>query len=225
MDHNLGIASGPGYGDIGLPFTLMAGNTPPVVTTPILLPSGAREKYVPLTTAYAAWTAGNPIVAITAYKTPGSRIASLYEAGCFNIDAINWPAGTTLAQVQAAAAGTQFAFRRLLWSDKTTGSEDTLVGPGHEAGPAAETQLPVTPASQTFAPQAAGAYAKQFVLAGAIGAVAWSIPAGALPTGSTINASSGLTSGNAVAGTYNYTVEGVDSQGQRGRSSYTQVIT
>ena len=225
MDHKLGIASGPGVGNIPLPFTLFAGETPPVVTTPTLLPAGARAKYVPLGNTYGAWAAGQPITGITAYDTPGSVTAAIYKAGCFNVDAINWPAGTTMAQVQAASLGTNFEFRRLLYSDKPTGGENTLVGPGREAGPPPSVQLPLTPASQTFAPQAAGAYVKNFALTGAIGAVTYSVIAGALPTGATLNAATGATSGNATAGTFNYTIQGLDSQGQRGQSSYTQVIT
>lgn len=225
MEHNPGIAQGPGVGRVELSTPLILAETPPIVTTPILLPAGAKVKYTPLTTAYAAWTAGNPIIAITAYDVAGGKVDSVYRAGCFNIDKINWPANTTFAQVQTAAEGSPFEFRRLLYSDKPTGTEDTLVGPGHEAGPDQAAQLPITPASQTFAPQAAGAYAKDFDLPGAIGAVTWSIIAGALPTGTTINAATGITSGNAVAGTYNYTVQGLDSQGQRGQGVYTQVIT
>ena len=147
MDHNLGIASGPGVGNIGLPFTLIVGETPPVVTTPTLLPAGARAKYTPLGNTYSAWAAGQPITGITAYATPGSVTAAIYKAGCFNVDAINWPAGTTMAQVQAASLGTNFEFRRLLYSDKPTGGENTLVGPGREAGPPPAVQLPLTPAS------------------------------------------------------------------------------
>lgn len=225
MEHNPGIAQGPGVGMIDLSTPLLVGETPPVVTTPILLPAGARVKYTPLTSAYALWTAGNPIRAITAYDVVGGKVDAVYRAGCFNIDKINWPDGTTFAQVQAAAEDSSFEFRRLLWSDKPTGGEDSLVGPGHEAGPDQAVQLPLTPVSQTFAPQAAGAYAKDFDLAGAIGAVVFSVLEGALPTGATLNASTGVTSGNAVAGTYTYTIQGIDSQGQRGQASYTQVIT
>lgn len=225
MEHNPGIAQGPGVGRIDLSTPLILAETPPIVTTPIKLPSGARAKYTPLTTGYALWSAGNPIRAITVYDVVGDKVDSVYRAGCFNIDKINWPEGTTFAQVQAAAEDSPFEFRRLLWSDKPTGAEDTLVGPGHEAGPDQAVQLPLTPVSQTFAPQAAGAYAKDFNLPGAIGAVTFSVIAGALPTGTTMNASTGVTSGNAVAGTYNYTIQGIDSQGQRGQASYTQVIT
>ena len=225
MNHDPGIAQGPGVGRVDLSTPLIVAETPPIVTTPVLLPAGARDKYVPLGPGYAAWAAGDDIIAITVYATPGSVRASVYRAGCFNVDAVNWPADTTFAQVQAAAENSPFEFRRLLWSDKPSGAEDSLVGPGHEAGPDQAVQLPISPISQTFAPQAAGAYSKGFTLPGAIGAVTWTKLSGSLPAATTLNASTGVVSGTATAGSSTFTLEGVDSQGQRGQGTYTQVIT
>ena len=85
MDHNLGIASGPGVGNIGLPFTLIVGETPPVVTTPPLLPSGARAKYVPLGTptdsAMARCTSGvAPCSVLNARRPPDTRLPKRMNA-------------------------------------------------------------------------------------------------------------------------------------------------
>lgn len=111
---------------------LFAGETPAVGTVDVLLPSGAREQFVPLGTDYGAWEAGQTITGVTAYKVPGGTREAIYVSGCFNIDAIAWPAGTTEAQVQAGMALSQLKFRKLLYSDKRTGTEPA---PGGEAGP------------------------------------------------------------------------------------------
>ena len=47
---------------------LFAGETPAVGTVDVLLPSGAREQFVPLGTNYGAWEAGQTITGVTAYK-------------------------------------------------------------------------------------------------------------------------------------------------------------
>lgn len=92
---------------------------------PPVFPGASDGTYVP-------WVAGNPIAAITAYDIAvGSSRAAVYVAGCFNLDAIRWPTNTTEAQVQAAASN-MLVFRKLLWSDKRTGTEPA---PGTPAGP------------------------------------------------------------------------------------------
>ena len=126
-----GIAAVDDAGATAVP-QLFAGDTPPVVTTDVLLPAGAVAQYVPLGPGYAAWAAGDEIVALTAYASPGGVRAAVYQAGCFNLDAIAWPAGTTEAQVQAASQSSQLKFRKLLYSQYRTGDEGA---PGNEAGP------------------------------------------------------------------------------------------
>lgn len=111
---------------------LLAGETPSLGTIDVLMPAGARLQFEPLGTAYGLWAAGQPITGVTAYATPGGVRAAIYASGCFNLDAIKWPAGTTEAQVQAAQISSQCKFRKLLYSDKRTGTEPA---PGTTAGP------------------------------------------------------------------------------------------
>lgn len=119
---------------------LFAGDAPAPATIDILLTVATDPilQFVPLqrdgtTQAYEPWEAGNEIAAITAYGVPvgADQRAAVYVAGCFNLDAIRWPENTTEAQVQAAARG-MLVFRKLLWSDKRTGTEPA---PGTPAGP------------------------------------------------------------------------------------------
>lgn len=129
--NTMGIASSEDVGDTGVP-QLFAGDTPPVVHIDVLLPAGARLQYVPLGDAYGAWAAGQQVSGITAYATPGGVRAAIYVEGCFNLDAIAWPAGTTEAQIQAASITSNLKFRRPLYSNKRTGTEP---GPGKFDGP------------------------------------------------------------------------------------------
>lgn len=113
---------------------LFAAETPAPVTTDILFPAGAVGQFVPLTTGYATWdpASGDPIIAVTAYAVPGGTRAAVYHEACFNLDAIDWPAGTTEAQIQAATENSGLKFRKLLYSHKT---KTPRPAPGTPAGP------------------------------------------------------------------------------------------
>lgn len=118
---------------------LFAGDAPAPSTIDVALTvaTTALVQFQPLqrnatTAVFEPWAAGNEIAAITGYGVPiGTSRAAVYVAGCFNIDAIAWPDATTEAQVQAASSG-MLVFRKLLWSDKRTGTEPA---PGTPAGP------------------------------------------------------------------------------------------
>lgn len=131
MPYDIHYASGPNEGSVEVP-QLFAGETPPVSTRDVLLPAGAVAQFAPLGPGYAPWAAGDAVVAVAAYAHPGGGRAAVYDGGCFNIDAIAWPAGTTEAQVQAASETGLLKFRKLLYSQKRTGSEPA---PGTPAGP------------------------------------------------------------------------------------------
>jgi hypothetical protein len=121
--------------------SIMAGDTPPVATRDLLLVAalGAIPQYTPLsfaTGAYKVWAAGENIVAMTGYAVPDQAVdqrAACYTAGMFNIDAVNWPAGTTETQVAAATINSQVQFRKHLYSDKRVTKSGVLVGPAFEA--------------------------------------------------------------------------------------------
>lgn len=113
---------------------LFAAETPAPVTTDILFPAGAVGQFVPLAAGYAPWdpASGDPILAVTAYAVPGGTRAAVYHEGCFNLDAIDWPTGTTEAQIQAATENSGLKFRKLLYSHK---SKAPRPAPGTPAGP------------------------------------------------------------------------------------------
>lgn len=123
---------------------IMAGDTPPLATRDVLFPLalGAIPQYTPLsyddvtTNAYKPWAAGEQIVGVTMYAIPDSAAdqrAAIATAGMFNIDAINWPAGTDEDEVAAATVNSQVQFRKLLYSDKRVDKSGLPVGPGNEA--------------------------------------------------------------------------------------------
>lgn len=120
--------------------SLFAGDAPAPATVDIAITVATNPilQFAPLqqdstTLAYEPWEAGNPIAAISAFALPvGAQRKAVYVAGCFNIDAIRWPASTTEAQVQAASSR-MLVFRKLLWSGQRTGTEPA---PGTPAGPA-----------------------------------------------------------------------------------------
>lgn len=137
------FAQGPSAEDGGLPLQLYAGDTPPVSTQDfsIAVTGTAIPQYTPLTRAtngtWSRWTAGNPVHGLAMYDIAvGTSRAAILTAAMLNIDAIAWPPGTTEAQALAAQSA-DIKYRKLLYSDKRTGSESTLVGPGFEAGPSA----------------------------------------------------------------------------------------
>ena len=140
-------ASGPGAEAIGLPPQLLAGDTPPVATQDILITVAgtALLAFAPLqrdgtTQAWEPWVAadGLPVSGVTCYPVAigASQRVAVYTEGMFNQDAINWPDGTTEAQIAAAMRG-DIKYRKLLYSNKRTGTEPTTAGPGSEAGPSA----------------------------------------------------------------------------------------
>lgn len=142
------IAQGPNEEAVSVP-QLIAGDTPAMVTRDVKVASaqGAFSQYVPLSFDavsgnYVAWAAGAEISAITAYAIPDlatDQRAAVYTGGCFNVDAINWPASTSEADVEAAmnAAGANslLVFRKLLYSDKRVAAAGLAVGPGSQPPP------------------------------------------------------------------------------------------
>lgn len=126
------------FADTTYPATqpLFAGDTPPVVTRDVLIPTalGAIPKHTPLqftAGAYAVWAAGAEIVGVTAYDIPDlaeNQRSAIYTAGMFNIDAIAWPNGTTEDQVAAASVSSQCQFRKLLYSDKRVAKSGLAAG-------------------------------------------------------------------------------------------------
>lgn len=128
---------------------LFAGDTPPVTTIDLKVAAsqGAIAQYAPLQYdpadgLYKAWAADAPISAVAAYPIPdlaADQRAALYIGGCFNIDAILWPEGTSeeavLKAMNHASANSKMVFRKVLFSDKRIAAGGLEVGPGDQPPP------------------------------------------------------------------------------------------
>lgn len=227
MDNEIHIASGPNEEVVGVD-TLLAGDVPAFGTRDAVFAASVGQ-YVPLDASLNTWAAGEPIAALSAFATVAGERKSIIISGCFNIDRINWPAGTTEAQVEAAmlAAGSNsnLVFRKLLYSDKRTGLESTLAGPGNEAG---KRVLGMTPAAGTLSPGATelAAYSRTFATSNGVGDSDYTLT-GTLPSGLTFNEETGVLSGTPADGTvgsYNFTVTGHDEDGNTITKSYTLAV-
>ena len=228
MAYDIHYASGANAEDTGLPPQLMAGDTPPVSTQdfPFSLAT-AIGQFVPLTRdgdSFEPWAAGDQVDGISAYDIPvGDSRAAVYTEGMFNIDALAWPEGTTEVEAMTAMTG-NVKYRKLLHSDKRTGNESLEVGPGNEAG---GVHVRLTPAGGTVSGVAANAaWVRNFTASKGTAPYTYAVTGGALPTGTSLNASTGATSGNATAaGTYNYTITATDADGNSVSGLYTTTIT
>ena len=230
MAYNIHYASGANAEDTGLPPQLMAGDTPAVVTQDfaITVSSAPIKQFTPLKIDggnYVPWTSGSEVAAIAPFDLPvGSYRKALYTAGMFNIDALNWPAGTTEAQADAAQTG-MVRYRKLLHSDKRTGNESENVGPGNEAG---QVVFDFTPSSGALSGTTEGANYSQSVSAtGGVGDKTYAVTDGALPAGVTIDPDTGALSGTVGAtaeGNYTFEITATDEAGNTGSAVYTLTV-
>ncbi|MFN0111095.1 MAG: putative Ig domain-containing protein [Blastocatellia bacterium] len=84
--------------------------------------------------------------------------------------------------------------------------------------------ITITPATLASG-QLGQPYSRQLTQTGGAGTIAWTISAGALPNGVTLNASTGLLSGTPVAsGSFTFTIKATDANGCMGTQGYTLVI-
>lgn len=229
MAYDIHYASGANAEDTGLPPQLMAGDTPPVSTQDFAFSlATAIGQFVPLTRvgdSFEPWAAGDQVDAISAYGIPvGDSRAAVYTEGMFNIDAINWPDGTTEVQAMTAMTG-DVKYRKLLYSDKRTGNESDEVGPGNEAGQAIVV-ITLTPASGALdGGTEAVAYNASITAAGGESPYGYAVSDGSLPAGLSLNASTGEITGTpTTAGTSNFDVTVTDANGATTTASYSIVV-
>lgn len=70
------------------------------------------------------------------------------------------------------------------------------------------------------------AWVRNFAASKGTAPYTYAVTGGALPTGTTLNASTGATSGNATAaGTYNYSITATDADGNTVTGLYSTTIT
>jgi len=232
-EFDIHYAEGPNGEDTGLPPQLMAGDTPAVVTQDykITVSGSTIKQFTPLKrdngAGFVPWTAGSSVDAIAAFDLPvGTYRKCLYTAGMFNIDAINWPEGTTEAQAELAQTG-MIRYRKLLYSDQRTGNESAYVGPGNEAGGqpfAFQADSATLPAS---AEGAAYSFDVDSILEGGSGVRTFSLDSGTFPSGVSINTSTGVISGTvgaSASGTYHPVIKVVDAEGNTISQTFTLVI-
>lgn len=230
MSDNIHIASGANVEDTALPPQFVAGDTPALVTSDVKLTvsGSAIPKYTPLkidSGNYVPWTAGAEVAAIAPFDLPvGTLRKALIFAGMFNIDAIKWPAGTTTAQAEAAQTG-MIRYRKLLYSDKRTGDESAYVGPGNEAG-----GQPLAIAAGALpggTESAAYSYDLDIRTSGGNGARTWALQSGTLPTGVSLNTSTGVVSGTvgaSASGSYSPVFKVTDEAGNTATATLSLTI-
>jgi uncharacterized repeat protein (TIGR01451 family) len=190
-------------------------SAPSAAVVPYTLPGAPAITAVTAGTAAATltWTTpGNGGTPITGYLlTP--YIGTVAQPGQA------FAGAATTRTVTGLTAGTAYTF---------TVAAQNLAG----TGPASAASAPVTPnvsPSLTFPAPPAGevgvAYSRPLTVSNGTAPFTWSVSAGALPAGLTVNAATGLLSGTpTAAGTSAFTVQVVDASGQAASRAVTLVI-
>ena len=138
------------------------------------------------------------------------------------------PAGLSLNAATGVVAGTTnvagsvtFSLRA---SDSSTGVGAPFSATNSYTLNVAAPVIAVTPASLP-APKVATAYSQQLAASGGVGPYAYTVSAGSLPAGLTLN-SSGLLSGTpTAAGSFTLSVQAADAHLFTGTQSYTLVVS
>ena len=223
------IASGASPEDGALPPQFIAGDTPALVTQDFpLVVAAIIPQYTPLKkdgANFVPWTSGSAVAAIAPYDLKvGTYRAALITDVMANIDAIKWPATTT--EVQAMAGMTLgVRYRKLLYSDKRTGAESAYVGPGNEVG--GQPLVFAGGALPGGTEAAAYSFDLDSLVSGGVGARTWSLASGTLPSGVTLDTSTGLLSGTvggSAVGNYTPNFKVVDADGNESTAACTLAI-
>ncbi|MEU4472490.1 fibronectin type III domain-containing protein [Micromonospora sp. NPDC023888] len=188
-------------------------------------PSNAVIPYtVPAAPTITAVSAGSNAATLSwnAPSNGGSAITSYVVTpyiGGVPQPAQTFPAGSTTRTVTGLTAGTTYTFRVAATNAAGT-------------GPASAASAPVTinaSPSLNFPPPPPGevgaAYSDQLTVTGGTAPFAWSISAGSLPPGVTLNPSTGLLSGTpTTAGSFSFTVQVADASDLTASRAATIVI-
>ena len=145
-------------------------------------------------------------------------------ATTFSVSAGTLPSGLTLA-ANGTLSGTPTQAGTFPLTVKATDSNGCMGTQSYTLTLTCQT-ITVSPANPTLPIGRAGtAYTQTFTQTGGNGASTFSLSAGALPTGLTLNSSSGLLDGTpTVSGTFNFTVRATDANGCTGERAYTLLL-
>jgi hypothetical protein len=174
----------------------------------------------------------NGVLAITPTSLPNGTINTPYTqqlTATGGTGSIGWavttgalPSGVTLAPTTGQLTGPPTASGTFNFTVTATDSLTQTGSQGYTLTIAGT--LAITPASL---PNGAitTPYTQQLTATGGTGAIGWAVTTGALPTGLTLNSTTGAISGIPTAfGTFNFTVTATDSLTQSGSRAYSLVI-
>ncbi len=182
------------------PFTLVIAAAPPVITSPSPLPGGV------VGTAYSQSLAASGGVPPYDWSITGGAL----------------PAGLSLSAA-GAISGTPTAAGTSSFTARVTDRNGAAATRSFEITIAAALAITTTSLPSGVA---GTAYSSSLVATGGIPPLAWSIAAGALPGGLTLNTSSGVLSGTpSAAGSFTFTARVADSAGTTAVRSFTITIT
>ncbi|MET7946374.1 fibronectin type III domain-containing protein [Micromonospora sp. NPDC005324] len=213
------------------------------------LTAGASYTFrVAAVNAFGTGAASPPSAAVVPYTLPGAPTNTSATAGT-NAATVSWTAaanggspitGYTVTPYLGAVAQTPRVFSGTATTQIVTGltagatytfrvAATNAAGTGPQSAPSASVTVNAPP-TLTFPPPPPGKaydpYQYQFTVNGGTGPFAWSVSAGSLPAGLTLDPVTGLLSGTpTVAGTYPFTVRVTDSFNQAATRPVELVIT
>jgi hypothetical protein len=175
----------------------------------------------------------NPALAITATALPPATTGKLYGAtistsggtgaDTFSVTAGSLPTGLTLNSSTGVISGTSSAVNNFNFTVTATDSVGATASQAYSFS--VNSTIALSPATLLAWTANNAGYSQTIVASGGTGAVTFSITAGALPTGLSIDTNTGVISGTpSAANTFNFTVTATDANGASGARAYSIVI-
>lgn len=144
----------------------------------------------------------------------------------FNISAGTLNAGLSLNRVTGVISGTPTSTNPATFTVTATDDNGCTGSQAYTLTPIVCPTITINPTNSTLNPgQVGSSYSQAFTQSGGAGLPFWTISAGALPGGLTLNSISGLLSGTPTAsGTFGFTVQAADGNGCLGTRGYSLTI-
>jgi len=166
-------------------------------------------------------------------STPAGTLNQSYSGGfsatggvapyTWSISANALPPGINLNSATGALSGTPATSGTYPFTAKVT-DFSLATATANASITIASSLLIITPATLPVS-VGGSAYRQTLAASGAAGTVTWSIVAGALPAGLTLDSAAGVISGTPTqAGTFQFTVQAVDSSGQQAQQKFTLTV-